>query len=277
MKAKKLLKKLPIVATCVLAIACGVFVGNIINSKYFKSNNLNSINAQDLIDDVSLINYKGKTPDELSATEVYVVAYHILENKNSYNFVSHGNIKTSVGVNQTTYTHRSKNGNDYYYEFATYSSMIKKASRFSFVKGGDINMELGEPTDESLKTINYSGKFENHTYEEYYKLIGREATATSNYLVSKKTVTEESSCQIENGNYTYTLTLNPLLASITSRQEIAYVSNVDENSINFLNIQITFTVDKEFNLISQTATDEYKMKYAGIGVTVNGYNSINFD
>ena len=154
--------------------------------------------------------------------------------------------------------------------------MIQLAKRTSYKIGEDLVFQVGEPTDSSLKTLNYKDKYETVTYNDYSNGIGREPTSNETYLVSSKTLLDVSYYKEENGLYYYTLNLNPELAGINYRKEIAYVSGVDVNTIEFISINISFVVDKNFNLISHTTTDNYTMKYAGIKVSVNGNYSINF-
>lgn len=269
MKKHKLTKVWAVISVCIISAICGFFSGNLISKLLFPSNTLN-IDPKELMDDPKLINYENKTPDQLSGTQVFLVAYHKLEQSNNYKFYTTGKIETSVGVNQTTKATRSKNGNNYFYEFATYSSMIKTANRIKFTPGEDIIIEVGAPTDDTLNIVNYNGKTKSHSYEEFHTLIGRDPKCTTGYLVSSKTVLSCSPCTIENDTYTYTLNLIPKLGGILSKHEISYVSGVDVNAVEFLSIEITFTVDKNFNLMSQTAIDQYKMQYAGIGVIVCG-------
>lgn len=274
MKLKKILNALPVLLIASIAVVGGFFMGSELSIKLFPSKTL-SINASEIMEDASLINIEGKTPDMLKPYEVFMAAYYKLDNSESYDYTAIGTIETSVGITQKAFSRKAKDGDTYYNELGTYSSMIKKATRCSFKKGENIKLEIGSPTDENLTTINYQGKYENYTYEEYCDLNKREATIGCGYITSSKTVTAGTLDKIENNNYTFTLVFEPTLATLNYIYEIAATAGSDVNTIEFLSLTVTFTVDKNFNLIKQDSFEEYKMKYAGIGVTIKGtYNTI---
>lgn len=277
MKKKKLLPLfLKIGTTSLVAIMLGIFVGTQISNHYFLINKYSAYSKEELQDDISAIHYEGKTPDQLSATDAFNVAISKLENRDTYEIISFGDLDTSLGVKQTAYSKCTKNGDQYYQEIATYSSVIKQANRYSYKIGENINYQHGDLSSENLTLISWQDIFDHYTYDEYSSLLGREPIEQSTYIVSSKTATDMSICSVRDGLYTYSITLNAPLATICYVNEIGFVSGINPNTVEFSELRINFTLDKDFNFISQTNYEKYSLSYSGIRVTITGNYDISY-
>lgn len=277
MKNKKILPTcFKIGATSLVAILLGFFVGTQVSNHYFLVNKYSAYSREELQDDITAIHYEGKTPDQLSASDAYNVAILKLEQRDNYEIISLGDLNTSLGVKQTAYSKCTKNGNQYYQEIATYSSVIKQANRYSYKIGEDINYQHGSLSSENLRDISWQDKFDHYTYDEYSALLGREPVNQSTYIVSSKTATSMSTCSVHDGLYTYSITLNAPLSTICYVNEIGFVSGINSNTVEFSELRIDFTLDKNFNFISQTNYEKYSLSYSGIRVTITGNYNISY-
>lgn len=277
MKNKKILPiLLKIGTTSLVAVLLGIFVGTMISNHYFLTNKYSAFSKDELQDDVSSIRYEGKTPDQLSATDAFNVAILKLEQRDTYEIISLGDLQTSLGVKQMAYSKCTKNNDQYYQEIATYSSIIKQANRYSYKIGEDINYQYGDLSSDDLTNILWKDKFDHYTYDEYSSLLGREPVDQSTYIVSSKTATNMSPCSITNGQYSYSITLNAPLSTICYVKEIGFVSGINSNTVEFSELKIDFTLDKDFNFISQKNYEKYSLSYSGIRVTITGTYDISY-
>lgn len=277
MKKRKALTILFSLFICGIATVCGFFMGNKINSKYFSLYKNLNIDPNTLKDDVTKIQYEGKTPNELSATDCFLVAFSKLETLNYYKKTLVGTIETSVGVQQSTHSESIKNGDTFSQSFCTYSSMVKIAGKTCFKENEDIVITHGSAQSKLLNDVAWSDKTTTYSFDEYSSLLGRSPIDESTYLISSKTVQNASACEINEDNYTYTIILNPTLSTILYKNEIAYRTGIDINTINFISLQIKFTLNKNFTILYQEVTEEYSMKYAGLNVTAYTNFKINFE
>lgn len=276
-KHTKLINTLSIILICGIAVACGFFAGQSINSKYFTTNSLANIDPKTLMDDVSKISYEGKTPDQLTGVETFLVSFKLLEECSYYKRTSIGTVDTSVGVKQIANSESIKQGETYFQQFYAYSSMIKTAGKLSFKKGDDITIIQGNANGEAFEDVCWTDKQSTYSYDEYTSLLGRDPTNENAYIVSSKTIVSTTPCEINGNEYTYTLTLDPSLSTLTSRKEISYRTDINENTINFKSIIIKFTTDENFKILKQEVSEEYSMKYSGINVTAYTNYKINFE
>ena len=276
MKKRHLFKYFLVCFIGIISIALGYFTGNLLTGKFFAIDKYAGISKSDLIEDVSTISYEGKTPDQLSATDAFIVALHILHNQHTYIRNSNGELETSLGVKQYIHNRSGKSGDMHFMEVSTFSSIIKKAGRFNYKIGDTIRYQNGTPSNTSLDSVQWTDDYGDYTYDEYSELLGRRPEYESTYVVSSKTQDSASSCSINNGLYTYTIELNPTLATISYLNEISFVSDIDKSSINFSKVTLEFTVDKNFVLISQKNQEVYSVKYSGIPVTISSVYNITF-
>lgn len=275
---KKLLftRYVPLCIIAILSILLGYFTGTLINGKFFTADKYGGITKEELVEDISSISYEGKTPDQLSATDAFIVALYKLHNQENYTRNSLGELQTSVGVKQFIHSKSGKVGDLHYQEVSAYSSMIKKAGKFTYEIGGNIHYQEGSPTGNSLNSVTWSEKFKDYTYDEYSNLLGRNPDYESTYIVSSKTAISSSECKKSDGLYTYTITLDPTLSTMSYIKEISFVSNIDGNTVDFTSVTMEFTLDHNFTLISQKNCETYTLKYSGIPVTINSVYNITF-
>ena len=116
-----------------------------------------------------------------------------------------------------------------------------------------------------------------YTYDEYAAMIGREPTHESSYIVSSKTALSSSECKIENGLYTYSISLHPTLSTCGYINEIAYRARCKKENVKINSITLEFTVDSNFILQNEHHTENYSFKFSGIPITLNADYIMNIN
>jgi len=274
------MKILKIVGKCTLCllftvVACilGFFAGSEINKKFFKVDKYSNLVREEFMDDISNLNYEGKSPEDFTPTEVFLLA---LEHTSAtdYDRIILGTLDISIGVTQNIEVLTTKRGDEYSFASNTYSPVFKSAIRSTFKKNEDIHVEKGTVSTPYLKDVVWTDKYDTYSYDDYTKLLGRDVTYECQYIVSSKTVTDSCLIKEENGLYTYKIVLDPFYSTFTYVNEIAHNSGVDKHTVSFNSVEFEFVVDNNFYLISQFSTEKYTLKYGGIPVSITAtYNN----
>lgn len=277
MKKHKIIFALVLAFIIILAILGGWYVGNLISAKYFTIDKFKNLKKIDFQEDVSKIEYQGKTPADLTPTEAFLVANYLLEQSENYVKESKGEMKTSIGIVQTMHARNTKKGELHIQEISTYSSMMKQAAYYEFKAGDDIHLIDGKPTNDLIEGVDWGEEYLCYTYEEFTEVLGRNPTDECPYIISSKTVLDSSLTIDEKGNYSFWIKLDPFFSTFTYVNEIAFIVNTDKNTISFASAEIKFTLDKNFKFLSEETIETFDLKYAGIPVTINANYTINFD
>lgn len=260
--------------TCVILVLivgglAGFFGGNLIVAKHYQIDIYANLSEEDLVDDVNLINYKGKTPDQLSGAEVFVVGQHLFDTAAFSENYSSGTMDTSVGITQLTTQYTLKNGNSYHNETLTYGSFLSNATKFDYIVGGPVYNYVGKASSNKLEDVVWEKDYREMSLEAFEEESHSQIESNWAYLISSKTVLSSSKCIVEGNKYTYTLELDPSTAPLHYAKQISYFM-ATTSTPTFVAISYTFTVDKDFNLLETHRTEHFKLNYAGILVDVYG-------
>ena len=263
-----------------IAVAGGFIVGDLLIGRFdtFDPSKYSADSYKE--SENNIIAWKSKKINELDATQVFVVAEQkILENE-------HYQIKTkgwgddeeqgyvlTMGMSQSLYGNRYRNGDEGYFDYFSMGAaakVIKKTEfRFSEQKfftyegsldGNDVNWTLSKPE---------SGQ-DYRTRDEYKQMVGCYAENPIDYIVSTKTVVEQTSNGKVGDNYSYTLKLNISTSVLNYVVKMKYMSGFDYPK--FLNIELRFEVDENMNfqniyvnesyrVIGMKAESKYKMEF----------------
>ena len=274
-KKHKILHIVTISIIAIFAILLGYVGGSFIANKHFTFNKYAGITADELRDDFSKIKYEGKTPDQLTPVEAYLVAIAKLKTLDYYQRNSFGDIQTSLGVNQTTHSRNTKNGNLFTQEFCTVSSIIKNAGVITFEENCNVTINYGKPNGKTIDDVEWGKKTETYTFEEFSEKLGQNPTIETPYIVSTKTILNEGTCtKNSNNTYTFTLILEPNLCNICTVNKMAFLSGIDKNTIEFTKVEIEFTMDSNFSMINEIYYEDYTLKYGGLPVQLtSNYNA----
>ena len=275
-KKYNILSKLLAVVVCIAAIGLGYFAGNLICNNHLSVNNYASLSPNELADDISNINYKTTTPNNYPSAICFQVAEKLLQESTHYEVRGNGLIETSLGVTQTSATVDSRNGDDLYLAFTTYSSIVKASKQCHYNIGGNLKMYDGTPIDETTENVNWSDKYQEYTWEEYFETFGKYANKNCSYIVSTKTISKDSGIQKDGNLYKSTLELDTNLATISYVKQIGNNMGVNPASIVFNKLILTFYLDENWNFVKQEKFESYTIPYAGINLTLEATITTNF-
>ena len=269
-KKKKYLAPLLSIIVAIVGVLGGYMIGSQIANKKFIVDKYSNLNADDLFDDITKLNYQGKTPDQFSAAEVFQIGASILQTCDYYKSVGTGDLQTNLGVSQGTFTLDEKNGNTVHIVFVSSSSYVKVAQQSTFEIGGNVNMQHGETKDGVYENVVWKDKYDEYTWEGYREKFGKYANTNSSYIVSSKTALSQK-YDGKNGNlYTFTIELDPILGTVTYAQQIAANLGIEPSAINFKKLTLTFTVDDQFRILVQDKAEEYSVPMFGMNIELVG-------
>ena len=260
----------------IIALLAGLFAGNWINNTLFPKNAYLNINGDDLRDNLTAISTNGKTPDKFSGALAFQIAEENLMNSTKYKVVGQGTIETSAGVSQTSYTEDIRDGDSLYIGFTTYSSIIKASKQAHYNLNGDIEMYSGTPTDSGLENVKW-GDATTYTWEGYKDAFGKYANRNCCYVVSTKTVIEDSGFSKDNGLYKCYLELDPVLGGSNYIKQVGTNMGVDYKQVVFNRIYLTFWLSENFQFVKIEKFESFTVPYAGIELTLNSTITTNFD
>ena len=255
-----------------VAIGClaGYMVGSKIADTYFVVDVYANIDIDSLTDDLTTLGWENKTPDKLTPAEVFQVAEYVLMNSDKYSVAGVGDLSTSIGVSQTTYTLDEKNGDDLMLMLVTYSKYVKIAKKCNYQIGSNLLLYDGTPTDSTFENVNWTDKHDDFTWEGYKETFGKYANKGCSYYVCNKTVIAGRLEKVEGDYYTFVIELDPILATSGYAKQIGINMSINPSSITFENLTTTFTVDKNYRFINQVKYEKYTLPFMGVQVGIEG-------
>lgn len=188
--------------------------------------------------------------------------------ENSYSFTV-GSAETIV--NQSIRNAQIKNGDSYFEEQISKSSMVSLANRVSYTAGVDeITKHIGEATSE--ESANYTGESKSYTTEEYKSEYGRTLDEMFIYIIGNETVYDDALVEKQsNGNIKIGISLDPDLATYYYKIQMKNISSLDDlPTFNYVKHVYTFTSDMV--LLHSYIDEKYQ---ASMGVTVSIQNKLN--
>lgn len=273
---RKIFSLVAVICVSAIAVLSGYFVGNLIVSKNFQSNNYQNIDITTLRDNIDIISYKTTSPTDLDGAIVFQIAEKVQRESTDYEIIGNGEIQTSLGVKQSSATVDRRKGDDLYLAFTTYSSIVKVARQCNYQIGGDIRMYEGTPKDPSTTNVDWSDKFDEFTWEGYYDTFGKYANNNCCYIVSTKTYLSCSTVEKDGDLYKCSLELDPRLSCVSYAKQIGANLGIDPNTVLFNKILLTFWVDKDYKFVKQEKFESYTVQYLGVKLTLDATIETNF-
>ena len=246
-------------------------------------NRINNYVGDKNIEDINFANVSQFTASD-------IVNYGISNFKHSQNItqISHGESVTNGSIKMTQEITCSyiKNGNKYFKERLSNSSLVKLATRFYNFDILTENSEVFEnfQVDTYLGSIidSYNATFDNNkisytTEEDFLNTYGinyNEAfvyTICNDALINRTTIQgiEYSTgvTKIENG-YQVTLALDPSKSTVDYRKEMLSTTDMDiedgkEIEPRFTNVALVFNLDDKLNIVSYSSSEHYWVKKIG--------------
>lgn len=276
-KKHKPVSTILLICISIFAIAGGYFFGNSVKTKLFPSNNYASVDVSTLRDDISTISYKNSSPENFDGAIVFQIAEDIQRNSTDYEILGNGTIQTSLGVSQSSATVDRRKGDDLYLAFTTYSSIVKVSRQCNYNLGGNIKMYEGTPKDSSTSNVDWSDRYSEYTWDEYFDTFGKYANNNCCYIVSTKTYKSCSPVEKDGTLYKCTIELDPRIACVSYAKQIGANMGIDPNTVKFNKVEFTFWIDGNWHFIKQKKFESYTVQYMGINLTLDATIETTFD
>ena len=205
--------------------------------------------------DKVMARYEANPNQEFTLAETVNIALEKYRRcENSYS-VSKGSAKTIV--NQTIRNYQIKNGNKYFEESISMSSMVSLANRmYQTGKASDVDCYYGKAS--SPETGNYPATPTTRTSEEYKEKMGRTLDEMFIYVITNQTVLKEgSSSKKTSTGYEITLSLNPNTSTYYYKQQMFNISGLDALPV-FEYVTLKYTLTSDLMLEHLSVDEKYK-------------------
>ena len=175
-------------------------------------------------------------------------------------------------ITQTIRNAQIKNGDTYFEEQISFSSMVSVAKRsIQHGKGGDIDLYNGNASA-SEKASYPATPSTTYTASKYKSYLGKTLDEMFIYIISEKT-TLDSKRSESNGEYKITLNLNPNLSTYYYKIQMKNISGLS-NLPPFSDVKLTYTFDKDLNLAHLSVDETFTATKEGIPVPAQTRNLI---
>lgn len=209
--------------------------------------------------------------DEFSASDVFnysLEKFRRCENNCSF---SYGVADTII--KQVIQTCTIKNGNEYFEESVSKSSMVSVANRM-YQSGidGDINLYKADKESITINETNIDANYDKSNlkgfkHDDYSEEYGKTINEVFIYLIANETLKESSYEKLENG-YRVSMTLDPDLSTYFYKHQMKNISNLDKFPI-FEYVTIKYEVSKDFTLRKLSVDEKYTATMV-VDATIHG-------
>ena len=263
-KGKKTLIQYSIIAVC--AVGVGVGGGILLKRKLgpvevdysgFDSNAFQA-DSKALLKD-----YETNPNKEFTAAELVNIGLEKYRQcENSYSI---GVGQASTIVNQSIRNFQIKNGNSYYEEQISKSSMVSLANR---VIADEENATIYKGKAKETELPEYTGEPQAMTSEEFKNSMGKTLPEMFIYIISNDTV-DLSKCSIEkkDGKVFVSLDLDPEIASYNYKVQMKTLSDLSALP-TFEYLRQTYVFASDMTLLQSRFDEKYVASMAGINATI---------
>ncbi len=257
-----------VLATVSLGITTGVVIKKNYGQVETDYSNFNpeefKANSSKLLKEYEKNPNKNFTPSEL--VNIGLEKYRICEN--SYSI---GVGQASTIVNQTIRNAQAKNGNQYFEESISRSSMVSLANRVNQV-GDEISAYKGKAKDSD--TGEYKNEPVKYQASDYKTNWGKTLEEMFIYIISDKSVLTDKCSINKDSNYIKVhLELDTDIASYYYKIQMKTISNLSSLP-TFEYLKQTYTFDSNMTLLHCRVDEKYKASMAG--VSANIHNLIDY-
>ena len=174
----------------------------------------------------------------------------------------------STMVTQTIRNYQIKNGDRYFEESISMSSMVKLANRmYQTGKEGNINLYKGSAVNEELGSYPSDGT--EYSQVDYKNYLGKTLDEMFIYIITDSTILDS---EIEKADgYTIKLSLDTEMSIIFYQYQMKNISGLDKYP-KFTSVNLTYTFDKNLDLQHLYVDEIYQ---ATMGVTVDIHNTLD--
>ena len=188
--------------------------------------------------------------------------------ENSYSYTV-GTAKTIVS--QTIRNAQIKNGDKYFEEQISRSSMVSLANRLEQTANEDkVTVYKGSATGD--ETASYSGEVTEYNLEGFKNFLGRTLEEMFIYTISDDTAFDDSKTEtLNNGNIRVYVDIDPEIATYYYKIQMKNMSNLDSLP-TFEYVRLTYTFSSDMTLLHCHTDEKYQ---ASMGMTVSITNTLN--
>lgn len=198
------------------------------------------------------------TPVELVEISLAKFSTHTYIRSTQYGLV------TAMGVDQTVRTSSIKNGENYFLEDISNSSLVHAARRF-YQSGDEVKDYEGSNVTQTKATWSDS-KCTIRNIEEHTKKWGKDLSRPLIYIISSKTA--NGNVVKTDSEYHVSLSLDKDLSTIRYAKQMLSISPIDNPVFDSLDIQLI--LNKNLDLISYHTEEHYKVDMIVSGVSSHG-------
>lgn len=224
----------------------------------------------------------GSLPTEHKPIDNLAYLAYVLDNQTSYHAYANNSTK-STGYEQITQTWKDYkqveidgvNRKVMVCSDLSYSALVKSASQSCFVDGKAAIMRTGGNPEKTSTptTISWnSGTPKKYTKEEYLTTYGEFSTELSVYVINKNTI-ESAQDTVDNGDGTYSQKFVLKADAACWYQYGMKTRGGLKNVPEFEKIEITFTFDKQWRVLSSYCEEKTKISPAAFGGISMGSSS----
>ena len=260
----------PIIA--VVAIAIGVGAGVFVKRKFGQEQiDYSNFDANAFAADSKelLERYKANPKADFTPAELVNIGLEKYRQcENSYSFTI-GTANTIVS--QSIRNAQIKNGDKYFEEQLSRSSMVSLANRIETTANSETTtMYSGSAESDEIAT--YSGDSTSYTYDDFKNFMGRSLQDMFVYTVSDETIFDDSKAEtLPNGNIRIYLNLDPDIATYYYKIQMKNMSNLDSLP-TFNYVKHTYTFSNDMTLLHCYIDEKYQ---ATMGMTVSIQNTLH--
>ena len=291
-KSKKSKLKHEIKVLAILGVL-GVFTGSGLGVWYFNNNLKTNVNydlnpadyrgsVESVFNELSISDLEnweqeligdGKTPADLTPLQNILLAEHNAKTSSSYNLLGTGKV-LAMGTTQTIYSRKTFNGSQYAAESISAGMLTVASCDVMNYKGSKVVIYQGKNPKKDGATWVKDSEVSTSDFEELSGVLPNEIFP---YLFSENTIESASEVTKDetSGNYTFTLTMKPLESALLYYKQVRRSGGL-ESDPEFKNIQLTFTINSNWQLVSSEVNETYKAIKFGMGVTCKGYISTTY-
>ncbi len=268
---KKKVKASTIVITsivCVSAISLGLALGIIFGKSYYSRGQVSYVDIDDALnyedDTTGLYEAYMEGNNDHSLYKPYELVNIGLEKfarEEHAQTISHGLVKASI-VKQHIFAEDVRDGDEFYTESLSYSSLVKCGVRFYQHGDQSIDEYTGKKvTDKGTATWpEYLKK--NVTLQEHETNWGKTLKRPCIYIISSHTVLNSTIDETED-EYIVNMDLHKEYSVSRYVKQMKSISDLEDYP-TFYKVSLKFTMDKELNLKEMVTNEEYDVYAAGM-------------
>jgi hypothetical protein len=249
-----------LIIVSLLGVGTGFYAGNayVYSIKAQIANNISEEELRDNEDKIISQN-QGKSIENISPTNSYIIAEHLLSNFDNYYIYVAGSVD-AAGTHQTMYTKKIKNSNDYFVENISKGSVIfgidtNIAERDYYTNSGNEKVNIYKGKVSSETEGNFNSLTSSFTFDEWKTKNGTTPLSSLPYIVSSKTVNDNSTLKkitLDDNStivYEFALSLKSTAGLLYGRQ-IRNLSGLDGlPKFQSINLTIQINTDGSFHKV----------------------------